>query len=65
MLIAAIDNIAAILVDLRSREIFESAKSAVKDDKPYTALKLIKQLLPIEKHLLETRLENSVVNGSA
>lgn len=62
--ISAIDNISSILVDVRSRRIFESAKSALKEDRPYTALKLIKQLLPIEKHLLEMGLENAVINGS-
>lgn len=63
MMISAIDSISSILVDVRSRQIFESAKSALKENRPYTALKLIKQLLPIEKHLLEMRLENSVVHG--
>lgn len=64
MVISAIDNISSILVDVRSRQIFESAKSALKEDRPYTALKLIRQLLPVEKHLLEMRLEHSVANGS-
>ena len=62
--ISAIDNISSILGDARSRQIFESAKSALKEDRPYTALKLIRQLLPVEKHLLEMRLEHSVANGS-
>ncbi|WP_439143420.1 flagellar biosynthesis repressor FlbT [Planktotalea sp.] len=60
--ISAIDNISSILVDVRSQQVFESAKTALKEDKPYTALKLVKQLLPIEKHLLELRMEKSVSN---
>lgn len=60
--ISAIDNISSILVDVRSQQDFENAKTALKDDKPYTALKLVKQLLPIEKHLLELRMEKSVSN---
>ena len=58
--ISAIDNISSILMDVRSQQVFENAKTALKDDKPYTALKLVKQLLPIEKHLLELRMEKSV-----
>jgi len=60
--VSAIDKILGILVDVRSRQIFKRTKSALKEDKPYTALKLIKQLLPIEKHLLEMSLENSFAN---
>ena len=60
--ISAIDNISSILVDVRSQQVFENAKTALKEDKPYTALKLVKQLLPIEKHLLELRMEKSDSN---
>lgn len=58
--LSEIENVSSILTDIRSRQIFENAKRALKEDRPYTALKLIKQLLPIEKHLLEMHLRRCV-----
>lgn len=63
MIVAAIDNLASILGDVRSQQVFQDTKLALADDKPYTALKLIKQLLPLEKHLLAMRPER-VANTS-
>jgi len=52
----AIDTLSSILEDKVSQQVFHEAKSALSKDKPYTALKLIKQLLPLESHLLELHL---------
>ncbi len=53
MIVSAIDAMTSVFGDRVSRQILFEAKSALCKDKPFTALKLIKQLLPLEKHLLE------------
>mgnify|MGYP000170976464 CR=1 FL=1 len=48
----AIDRVSTIFGDMDSRQIFRDAKFALAQDRPYIALKLIKQMLPLERHLL-------------